>query len=78
MVVCGRVQAHKQVLHWLDPQDLGAIKKISGETSLWLAQRAGRRQEKLGKVSLQCLVLWRSCRFSLCHLRPRSELVPCA
>lgn len=42
-MVCGRVLAHKQMLHWLDPQDLGAIKKIGGETSLWLSQKGGRR-----------------------------------
>ena len=76
VVVPERVQVHKEMLHWADPQDMGVAKKIAGETSLWLSQRGGRRQKKLGKVSLQCLVPWRSCRFSLCHLQPRSELAP--
>jgi len=56
VVVPGGVQAHKQMLHWADAQDLGAAKKISGETSRWLSQRGGRRQKKLGKVSLKHLV----------------------
>lgn len=42
-----------------DPQDVGAAKKISGEASLWLYQRGGSRQAKLGKVLLKFLVWWR-------------------
>lgn len=63
MVVPGRVQAHKQMLHWADLQ-WETLRKSVGKHVSDCPREGGRRQEKLGKVSLQRLVLWRSRRFS--------------